>query len=102
MTAIDNLKVEFLKTITEKDLTSFYTYNNTDSIVEVVRGWEILPTRDTPTIAKVKGLNYLVMMSKERGVIVSYLAKENNGEFELLELTSEAYNRYENFMRENM
>jgi hypothetical protein len=52
-------------------------------------------------LIKVEGIEYMLFLTKQVGVIVDFVCKQNNdGRFELYRMSMKAYNEYERYMSE--
>ena len=98
----DSSKVKFIKRLSTEDYSLYYTYNRIDEVQEVIRGHYGLPSKDTPKAIKVSGVDGILFMTKNSGILIDYLCKENDGKFELYEISLNAYNAYERYMSDLM
>ena len=80
----------------------YYTYNKIDEVQEVIRGHYGLPSKDTPKAIQVSGVDGILFMTKNSGILADYICKENDGKFELYEMSLKAYNEYERYMSDLM
>jgi hypothetical protein len=102
VTKKDSNKMKFIKGLSTEDYSLYYTYNRIDEVQEVIRGHYGLPSKDTPKAVKVSGIDGILFMTKSSGILVDYLCKENDGKFELYEMSLKAYNGYERYMSDLM
>lgn len=102
MKAIDSNKVKFIKGLSTENYSLYYTYNIIDEVQEVIRGHYSLPSKDTPKAIKVSGIDGFLFMTKNSGILVDYICKENDGKFELYEMSLKSYNEYERYMSDLM
>lgn len=102
VTKKDTNKMKFIKGLSTEDYSLYYTYNRIDEVQEVIRGHYGLPSKDTPKAVKVSGIDGILFMTKSSGILVDYLCKENDGKFELYEMSLKAYNGYERYMSDLM
>nr|DAQ28656.1 MAG TPA: hypothetical protein [Caudoviricetes sp.] len=98
MKTIDSNKVKFIKGLSTENYSLYYTYNRIDEVQEVIRGHYGLPLKDTPKAIKVSGIDGFLFMTKNSGILVDYICKENDGKFELYEMNLKTYNEYERYM----
>ena len=99
MKAIDTNKVSFIKSL--KDGYSLYhTYDRPEDVCEVVRMNYNLSSKDMPKLIKVEGVEYMLFLTNQIGIVIDFVCKLNNGRFELYEMSIKAYNEYEKYMRE--
>lgn len=99
MKATDANKVNFIKSL--KDGYSLYhTYARPEDVCEVVRMNYNLSSKDMPKLIKVEGVEHMLFLTKQIGVVVDFVCKMNNSEFELYEMSVKAYNEYERYMSE--
>ena len=102
MKTIDSNKVKFIKGLSTENYSLYYTYNRIDEVQEVIRGQYGLPSKDTPKAIKVSGIDGFLFMTKSSGILVDYICKENDGKFELYEMSLKTYNEYERYMSDLM
>ena len=102
MKAIDSNKVKFIKGLSTENYSLYYTYNRIAEVQEVIRGHYGLPSKDTPKAIKVSGIDGFLFMTKSSGILVDYICKENDGKFELYEMSLKTYNEYERYMSDLM
>ena len=102
MKTIDSNKVKFIKGLSTENYSLYYTYNRIDEVQEVIRGHYGLPSKDTPKANKVSGIDGFLFMTKNSGILVDYICKENDGKFELYEMNLKTYNEYERYMSDLM
>jgi hypothetical protein len=98
MKTIDSNKVKFIKGLSTENYSLYCTYNRIDEVQEVIRGHYGLPSKDTPKAVKVSGIDGILFMTKNSGILVDYICKENDGKFELYEMNLKTYNEYERYM----
>ena len=102
MKTIDSNKAKFIKGLSTENYSLYYTYNRIDEVQEVIRGQYGLPSKDTPKAIKVSGIDGFLFMTKGSGILVDYICKENDGKFELYEMSLKTYNEYERYMSDLM
>ena len=98
----DSSKIKFIQGLSTEDYSLYYTYNRIDEVQEVIRGHYGLPSKDTPKAIKVSGVDGILFMTKNSGILADYICKENDGKFELYEMSLKAYNEYERYMSDLM
>ena len=94
----DSNKIRFIQGVSKEEYSLYYTYNTIEEVQEVIRGQYGLPSKDTPKAIKVANVDSILFITKGSGVLVDYLCKENDGKFELYEMSLKAYNEYESYM----
>lgn len=102
MKTIDSNKAKFIKGLSTENYSLYYTYNRMDEVQEVIRGHYGLSSKDTPKAIKVSGIDGFLFMTKNSGILVDYICKENDGKFELYEMNLKTYNEYERYMSDLM
>ncbi|MDR2003358.1 MAG: hypothetical protein LBQ74_10040 [Prevotella sp.] len=99
MKITDVNKVNFIKNL--KDGYSLYhTYDRPEDVCEVIRMNYNLSSKDMPKLIKVEGVEYMLFLTKQVGIVADFVCKLNNGRFELYEMNMKAYNDYERYMSE--
>ena len=98
----DSSKIKFIQGLSTEDYSLYYTYNKIDEVQEVIRGHYGLPSKDTPKEIQVSGVDGILFMTKNSGILADYICKENDGKFELYEMSLKAYNEYERYMSDLM
>lgn len=98
----DSNKIRFIKGLSKEEYSLYYTYNRIEDVQEVIRGNYQLPAKDTPKPIKVNNVDFILFITKSSGMIVDFVCKENNGTFELYEMSLKAYNEYERYMSDLM
>jgi hypothetical protein len=98
----DSSKIKFIQGLSTEDYSLYYTYNKIDEVQEVIRGHYGLPSKDTPKAIQVSGVDGILFMTKNSGILADYICKENDGKFELYEMSLKAYNEYERYMSDLM
>lgn len=91
-------KIKFIQGLSTEDYSLYYTYNRIDEVQEVIRGHYGLPLKDTPKAIKVSSIDGILFITKNSGILADYICKENDGKFELYEMSLKAYNEYERYM----
>ena len=94
----DSNKIKFIQGLSTEDYSLYYTYNRIDEVQEVIRGHYGLPLKDTPKAIKVSSIDGILFITKNSGILADYICKENDGKFELYEMSLKAYNEYERYM----
>ena len=100
MTNEDLGKIRFMQNLSKDEYSLFCTYYRFEDVQEVVRRNHQLSTKDMPKPIKVTGIDFILFTTKSMGVLVEFVCIENNGTFELHEMSLKAYNEYERYMRE--
>ena len=98
----DSSKIKFIQGLSTEDYSLYYTYNKIGEVQEVIRGHYGLPSKDTPKAIQVSGVDGILFMTKNSGILADYICKENDGKFELYEMSLKAYNEYERYMSDLM
>jgi len=94
-----NAKINFIKDLGKDGYKLFATYFKLVDVQESVRHLCMLPTSDMPIAVKIKGVDFILFNTKCFGVVVDYMFVQAGDVFELYEITSESYNKYEQYMR---
>lgn len=94
----DSNKIKFIQELSKEDYSLYHTYNRIEDAQEVIRGNYLLPAKDTPKPIKVDNVDFILFTTKSLGVIVDFVCKENDGKFDLYEMSIKAYNEYERYM----
>lgn len=102
MKAIELDKVNFIKSLKKEDYNPYCSYCRPEDVCEVVRMNYNLSSKDMPKLIKVEGVEYMLFLTKQIGVVVDFVCVQKDGKFELLEMSIKAYNEYERYMSELM
>ncbi|SHG31394.1 hypothetical protein [Dysgonomonas macrotermitis] len=102
MKANDSNKVNFIKGLKKEDYNPYCSYCRPEDVCEVVRMNYNLSSKDMPKLIKVEGVDYMLFLTKQVGVVVDFVCIQRDGKFELLEMSIKAYNEYERYMSELM
>lgn len=94
----DSNKIKFIQGLSIEDYSLYYTYDRIEDVQEVIRGNYLLSAKDTPEPIKVDNVDFILFTTKSSGVIVDFVCKENDGKFDLYEMSIKAYNEYEKYM----
>ncbi len=100
MKAIELNKVNFIKNLNKDAYNLYHTYSRIEDVQEVVRMNYSLSMKDMPKLIKVEGVEYMLFLTKQIGVVVDFVCVHKDGKFELLEMSLKAYNEYEKYMSE--
>lgn len=102
MKAIDSNKVNFIKNLNKDAYNLYSSYCRPEDVCEVIRMNYNLSSKDMPKLIKVEGVEYMLFLTKQVGVVVDFVCVQKDGKFELLEMSLKAYNEYERYMSELM
>lgn len=102
MKAIELDKVNFIKSLKKEDYNPYCSYCRPEDVCEVVRMNYNLSSKDMPKLIKVEGVDYMLFLTKQVGVVIDFVCVQRDGKFELLEMSIKAYNEYERYMSELM
>lgn len=94
----DSNKIKFIQELSIEDYSLYYSYNRIEDVQEVIRGNYLLSAKDTPKPIKVDNVDFILFTTKSLGVIADFVCKENDGKFDLYEMSIKAYNEYERYM----
>lgn len=101
-TSVDSSKIRFIENLASEEYSLYHTYSRIEDVQEVIRMNYCLPCKDMPMPIKVANVDFILFTTKKIGVIVDFVCKENNGTFELYEMSLKAYNEYERYMSDLM
>ena len=102
MKATDTKKVNFIKNLNKDAYSLYSSYCRPEDVCEVIRMNYNLSSKDMPKLIKVEGVEYMLFLTKQIGVVVDFVCVHKDGKFELLEMSLKAYNEYERYMSELM
>lgn len=86
--------MSFLSSTTDADYKKFHTYYSLDECIETIRGWLLLPANHNIKPITFKGKND-IYFSNSNKIVVDYKVVKNGNKFDLYELSSSAYTRFE-------
>ena len=102
MKATDTKKVDFIKNLNKDAYSLYSSYCRPEDVCEVIRMNYNLSSKDMPKLIKVEGVEYMLFLTKQIGIVVDFVCVQKDGKFELLEMSLKAYNEYERYMSELM
>lgn len=100
MTKSDTKKVNFLKSLSGENYSLRFAYYRPEDVTEIIRHNYLLPRGDEARAIKVDGIDYILFITKQTGLVIDYACIKNGDKYELYEMNLATYNQYEEYMRQ--
>jgi hypothetical protein len=91
---LNKRKIEFISNYNESDYAVLYKFFRLDEALETIRHHLLLSVRKMPITISIPNVSDLLCIS-DNSVLIDYKIRCIDNMFELLELSLEAYNRFE-------